>query len=341
MDQTIFQTIFWVVFTLVLIFIINKSVVNVREAHVMLVQRFGRFSKTLKPGLNFYIPFIEAIVKPDVITYDKDPSKPDSSKSHMRYLADRKGNLPTSEIIMDPPEINAISKDNATVYPDSILYFRIIDPVKAIYEVEDLGLAIYKLLETTLRQQIGILDADEIIRGRELIGNATRDALEEASGAWGTTITRVEIEEVRFDEEVMTALSDQRASELKGRARVIESEREKEAVIIDAEAAKQKVVLEAEAKFEAERLEAEADYLKASRELEGQAKGTEALALALQKNPTAIVALEALKAQIQVASAIGKSNNTLIIPEETAGLVGAIKSIQKILDTDKVFNKKL
>lgn len=334
------QTIFWVVFSTILILIISKAVVNVKEAHVMLVQRFGRYSKTLKPGLNFYIPFIEEIVKPDVITYDKDPNKPDSSKSQMRYLADRKGNLPTSEIIMDPPEINAISKDNATVYPDSILYFRILDPVKAIYEVEDLGLAIYKLLETTLRQQIGILDADEIISGRELIGNATREALEEASAAWGTTITRVEIEEVRFDEVVMTALSDQRASELKGRARIIESEREREAVIIDAEAAKRKVVLEAEAKFESERLEAEADYLKASRELEGQAKGTEALALALEMNPTAIVALETLKAQVEVASAIGKSNNTLIIPEETAGLVGAIKSLQKILVTDEILGKK-
>ena len=94
------------------------------------------------------------------------------------------------------------------------------------------------------------------------------------------------------------------------------------------------MVLEAEAKFEQEKLEAEADYLKASRELEGQAKGTEALSLALAKNPNAIVALEALKAQIDVATAIGRSKNTLIIPEETAGLVGAIKSIQKILESN-------
>ena len=328
-------TIFWIVFSTILIIIASKSIVNTREAHVMLVERFGKYRKTLKPGLNFYIPFVEIIKKPDVITYDKDPSNPDDSKSMMRYLADRKGNLPVSEIIMDPPEISAISKDNATVYPDSILYFRIVDPVKAIYEVEDLGLAIYKLLETTLRQQIGVLDADEIIRGRESIGSATRDALEEASAVWGTTITRVEIEEIRFEKEVMEALSDQRASELKGRARVIESEREKEAVIIEAEASKQQIVLQAEAKFEQERLEAEADYLKASRELEGQAKGTEALAIALGKNPDAIVALEALKAQIEVASAIGKSNNTLIIPDETAGLVGAIKSLQKVFETDK------
>ena len=233
---------------------------------------------------------------------------------------------------MDPPDIDAISKDNAIVYPDAILYFRVVDPVKAVYEIEDLGIAVYKLLETTLRQEIGVLDADQIIVGREMIGNAIRSALEEASAAWGTAITRVEIEEIRFEESVTAALNDQRAAELKGRAAVAAAEREKEAVIITAEGLKQQVVLEAEATFEKEKLEAEADYLKASRELEGQAKGTEALALALEKNPNSIVALEALKAQVDVAKAIGRSKNTLIIPEETAGLAGAIKSVQKILE---------
>jgi len=131
-------------------------------------------------------------------------------------------------------------------------------------------------------------------------------------------------------------LNDQRAAELKGRALVATSEREREATIITAEARKREVVLEAQAIFEKEKLQAEAQYLKESRALEGQAKGTEALSLALEKNPNAIVALEALKAQIDVATAIGRSRNTLIIPEETAGLVGAIKSIQKILETNLI-----
>ena len=335
MMENMLQTIFWVAFSLTILFVLYKSFQRVPEANVRLVERLGRYSKTLKPGINFIIPFIDSIVDPIVTTYDKDPRDPESKKVARRNLV-FEGDIPSYEIIMDPPDIDAISKDNAIVYPDAILYFRVVDPVKAVYEIEDLGMSIYELLETTLRQEIGVLDADQIIVGREMIGNAIRSALEEASAAWGTTITRVEIEEIRFEESVTEALNDQRAAELKGRALVATSEREKEAVIIEAEAKKQKVVLEAEARFEQEKLEAEADYLKASRELEGQAKGTEALSLALEKNPNAIVALEALKAQIDVATAIGRSKNTLIIPEETAGLVGAIKSIQKILETNLI-----
>ena len=333
--DNILQTIFWVAFSLTILFVLYKAFQRVPEANVRLVERLGRYSKTLKPGINFIIPFIDSIVDPIVTTYDKDPRDPESKKVARRNLV-FDGNIPSYEIIMDPPDIDAISKDNAIVYPDAILYFRVVDPVKAVYEIEDLGISVYKLLETTLRQEIGILDADQIIVGREMIGNAIRSALEEASAAWGTTITRVEIEEIRFEESVTEALNDQRAAELKGRALVATSEREREATIITAEARKREVVLEAQAIFEKEKLQAEAQYLKESRALEGQAKGTEALSLALEKNPNAIVALEALKAQIDVATAIGRSRNTLIIPEETAGLVGAIKSIQKILETNLI-----
>ena len=335
MDTSILSTIFWVAFSFTILFVLFKAFNRVPEANVKLVERLGRFNRTLKPGINFIIPFIDSITDPVITTYDKDPRDPESKKVERRNLV-YNGNIPSYEIIMDPPDIDAISKDNAIVYPDAILYFRVVDPVKAVYEIEDLGISVYKLLETTLRQEIGILNADQIIAGREMIGNAVRSALEEASAAWGTSITRVEIEEIRFEESVMEALNDQRAAELKGRAQVVTAEREREAVIIEAEAKKQKVVLEAEGKFEQEKLEAEADYLKASRELEGQAKGTEALSLALEKNPNAIVALEALKAQIDVAKAIGRSKNTLIIPEETAGIVGAIKSIQKILEPNLI-----
>ena len=326
--------IFWIIFSIVLVLLVVKSFNIVPQGAVRLVERLGKYHRTLKPGVNFIIPFLDGIKIPDITTYDKDPSKPESAQTRLRFIVSSQGDIPTLEIIMDPPSIDAISKDNAFVYPDAILYFRIIDPVKAAYEVENLGLAIYQLMQTSLRQQIGILSSDEIIAGRENIGASIKSELEQASGVWGTTITRVEIEEIRFDEAVTKAQNDQRAAELEGRALVTKSEREREALVITADAEKQKVVLDAEAQFEKERLEAEADYLKASRVLEGQAKGTEALSEALSKNPNAVVALEALKAQIEVANAIGKSDNTLIIPEETAGLFGAINSVKKVLNFD-------
>ena len=323
--------IFWSVFSVFALYLVYSAFQVVPESNVRIVERFGKYRSTLKPGIGFIIPFLDKIKVSGITTYDKDPSDPEGARTRMRYLA-LDGNIPTLEIMMDPPEIDAISSDNAIVRPDSILYFRIVDAVKAVYEVEDLGLATYKLLETTLRQEIGTMDSDAIIIGREKIGGAVRVALEEAASAWGVQITRVEIEEIRFSDEITKALSDQREAELLGRAKVAEAEREREAIVIKAEADKKALVLNAEAKFEEEKLEAEADFLKASRVLEGQAKVTESLARALEKNPNAVVALEALKAQIDVAEAIGKSENTLIIPEETAGLFGAIKSITKVLD---------
>ena len=335
----VISTVFWVLFLSFTVFALYLSFQRVPEANVRLVERLGKYTRTLKPGINLIIPFIESIKIADITTYDKDPSSPDKSKTDMRYIVSSKGDIPTLEIIMDPPQIDAISLDNANVYPDSILYFRIVDPVKATYEIDNLGMAIYKLLETTLRQEIGVLDSDAIIQGREVIGNKIKQQLEEASSAWGTVITRVELEEIRFGEEVERALSDQRAAEVEGRARVAKANRDREAVIITAEADKKAIVLAAEAQFEKEKLEAEADYLKESRALEGQAKGTEALTAALEKDAQSIVALEALKAQKDVAQAIGRSQNTLIIPEETAGIFGAIKSIEKILAL-KVDKKK-
>ena len=310
-----YETAVWVFFAVVVLYVVIKGFTVVDEATIKIVERLGKYNRVLTPGVNFLFPFIESIKKPYINTFDTV-----DGQTEMRALVHR-GAIPTYEIMLDPPEIDAISRDNAVIYPDSILYFRIIDPVKAVYEIEDLGMALYKLLETTLRQSIGTMDSDEIIKGREKIGASVKSALEEASAAWGTQITRVEIEEIRFNKEVTQALSDQRAAELKGRAQVIEAEREKEAVI-----------LAAEAKFEEERLAAEADFLAESRGLEGQAKGAAAIAKALEKAPDAYVALQALEAQKDVADAIGKSENSLIIPQETAGLAGAIKSIEKILD---------
>lgn len=324
------NTIFLLVLLLVAVVFGFKSLQTVPQANVRIVERLGKYNRTLKPGINFIIPFVEVVLRPDISTYDKELNAAGNAVSRLRFLSSASGDIPLAEIIMDPPEIDAISKDNAQVYPDSIVYFRVVEPVKAVYEVENLGLALYKLIETTLRQQVGVLNADQIITGREAIGNAVKQALEAASSAWGVVITRVELEEIRFDKEVTEALSAQRAAELEGRAVVAKQERERDATVIAAEAEKRRIVLEAEAKFEQERLEAEAEFLKASRALEGQAKGTEALAQAFASNPTAVVALEALKAQIEVAKAIGESSNALIIPEETAGLFGALESIKKI-----------
>lgn len=338
--------IFWIVFILVVFLLTKKCLQQVPEGNVRLVQRLGKYNRTFRPGLNFMIPIIEAVKIPVMYTFErnldaelkKTPDNVNMEVSHKVSLINADtGDIKTTEQILDPPQIIVISKDNAEIYPDAIVYFRIVDPVRAVYEVNNLGISIYKLVETTLRQQIGSMTTDEIIEGRQKIGFEVRSALEDASSGWGTLITRVEMEEINFPAEIQKALSDQRVAELQGRADVVKAERGKEAQILDAEANKKSVMLKAEAEFEKDKLEAEGAFLKASREEEGKAKGVEAMARALEKNPDAVVAIKALEAQEKVAESIGQSDNALIIPQETAGLFGAIKSVGKLLNTD--FNK--
>ena len=154
--------IFWSVFSVFALYLVYSAFQVVPESNVRIVERFGKYRSTLKPGIGFIIPFLDKIKVSGITTYDKDPSDPEGARTRMRYLA-LDGNIPTLEIMMDPPEIDAISSDNAIVRPDSILYFRIVDAVKAVYEVEDLGLATYKLLETTLRQEIGTMDPMQLL----------------------------------------------------------------------------------------------------------------------------------------------------------------------------------
>ena len=168
--------IFWPLFVVFIVFVsVYASYQVIPEANIRLVERLGKYQRTLRPGIRFIIPFFEKIKVPDITTYDKDPASPEEAKSKMRFLVNSKGDIPQYEIIMDPPEIDAISKDNSIVFPDSLLYFRIVEPVKAVYEIENLGIGIYKLLETTLRQEIGIMNSDDIIAGRESIGSKLKN----------------------------------------------------------------------------------------------------------------------------------------------------------------------
>jgi regulator of protease activity HflC (stomatin/prohibitin superfamily) len=183
------------------------------------------------------------------------------------------------------------------------------------------------------------------------MGESLRSALQEAGTNWGIQIIRVEIEDVHFNPEVAEKLSEAREKELIRRAELIEKQAEaeqqvllaeankkstileaegvKQAQIMKAEGEKQAQILKAEGEFEQDRLQAEGRYLAESREKEGEAKGFAAIVEALSNDPNAIIALQALRAQENVADSLGKSNNALIIPSETAGLFGAAASILK------------
>jgi regulator of protease activity HflC (stomatin/prohibitin superfamily) len=188
-----------------------------------------------------------------------------------------------------------------------------------------------QLLETTLRQEVGKLDSDTLIVSRDTIGSNIQRYLEQASEAWGAKILRVEIQELRFSDEVQQKLTKAREAELSRRARVVTAQQDRDTEILLAEGKKRAAVLVAEGEFEAAKLRAEADFLLASRRLEGEAAGTRALAEALRNNPEVMVAIKALEAQKSVAESLGRSTSSLIVPGEVAGLLGALGAVKNAL----------
>ncbi len=336
--------IFLGVLVFIALYAILKGIKVVPDGHVRIVERMGRRHKVLMPGLNTIIPGIDSVKKNHI-------GLTTIVNGEEKNLFDGKGNISVAEHRMDPPEGKFLCKDNSEVYVDAVCYFRIVDAMKAVYDVAEFAETILSLIQTILRQEVGKQDGDSIIRAREELGENLRESLQEAATAWGIKIIRVEIEDIRFDSEIAEKLSEARQKELIRRAdvvaaqaeadkKVLEAEAEKKSLILKAdgekeaklraaEADKQAIVLRAEGEFEEQKLKAEADFLRASREQEGVAKGYAAINSALAKNGDAIIALESLKAQQGIAEALGKSNNSLIIPSDVAGLFGAFAAVAK------------
>ena len=336
----------------IVLIVLFQGVQQVPDGKARVVERLGRRHRVLMPGLNLIIPLLDSVKKTG---FDLETIQ-DNGASRVS-LVDRKGNISIAEQRMDPKRLKLLGKDNSEIFVDSIAYFKITDPMRAVYDIASLADSFLSLIETTLRQEVGKFGGDSIVTSREQLGDKLRTALQEASSNWGLSIFRVEIEEIAFDSEVSEKLSEARREELLRRAQVVsaqaqadkdilEAEARKKAAILDAEGAqaaaikkaegeKQAQILAAEAKFEEQRLQAEAEFLLKSREQEGIAKGYQAIVDALSNNPDPIVALEALKTQANVAESLGKSENTLIIPTEAAGLFGAVNAAIKGLGIGK------
>jgi len=328
------QTATLILLVAILVLFIFLGIKRVDEGRAKIIERLGRRHKVIRPGLNVIIPILDR-VKPNNFVLETILDKERIS------LVSQAG-ISIAEHRMDPPEQRLLAKDNSEVKVDPVVYFRITDPIKIVYDVNDFASSFESLIQTTLRQEVGKYDGDTIITARETLSDALKTSLLDAATTWGITVLRVEIEKIRFDEKVEQVQSEAREEELKRRTEIIaekagaeqeilRAKAKREAEILEAEGIKQAQILRAEGKFEADKLEAEAAFLRQSREQEGIAQGFAAISKALRENPDAIVALEALKAQAKVAESLGNSENTMIIPAETAGLFGAIGSIQKVL----------
>lgn len=288
-----------------LVIYVAMAIKVVQQYELALVERFGRYRKTINPGLNFIIPFIDKVKKVDM-----------------------------RERVADVPPQEVITKDNVVVTVDAVVYYQATDPVKLAYNVANFILAATKLAQTNLRNVVGDLDLDEALTSRERINTELRSILDEATDVWGTRVVRVEIQRIDPPRDVADAMHRQMKAERDRRAAVTEAEGLKRAAILTAEGLKQSLILDAQGQAQAIREVADADKYQLLTVAEGEGQAIERVFGAIHTgNPTPdLIAIKYLEALVGVAD--GKATK-LFLPLETAGILGSIGAIGELFTDQK------
>lgn len=291
---------------LVLLVIAFKGVKILRPFEKGVVERLGKYQRTVESGLVIIIPFIETIKKVDL-----------------------------REQVVDVPPQEVITKDNTVVVVDCVIFYEVIDPFNAVYNVVDFYQAITKLAQTNLRNIIGDLELDQTLTSREMINTQLREVLDQATDKWGTRVVRVEIQKIEPPKDIVEAMSKQMKAERMKRAAILEAEGYKQSEIKKAEGDKQAAILEAEGKAESIKKVADANKYQEVAIAEGEAQAILNVFKAIHEgNPTNdLLAIKYLESLQNVAD--GKATK-IFLPLETSGILGSIAGIGELFNKDKL-----
>jgi regulator of protease activity HflC (stomatin/prohibitin superfamily) len=287
-------------FIVLLVIYVALAIKIVQQHEQGLIERFGRYRKTVGPGFHMIVPFIEKMKKVDM-----------------------------REQVVDVPPQEVITKDNVVVTVDAVVYYQATDPVKLKYNISNFVLAATKLAQTNLRNVIGDMDLDEALTSRETINTELRQILDEATDVWGTRVVRVEIQRIDPPVDVTQAMHRQMKAERERRAVVTEAEGEKRSQILRAEGVKQSRILEAEGQAQAIREVADAEQFRLLTVAEGEGQAIERVYGAIHAgDPTPdLIAIKYLEALQGVAD--GQATK-LFLPLETSGILGSLGAIGEI-----------
>lgn len=278
------------------------GVVTVAQGMEYTVERFGRYSRTLKPGLAIIVPFMDRI----------------GAKMSMM------------ESVLDVPSQEAITRDNAMVGADGVVFFQVVDAAKAAYEVRNLERAILNLTMTNLRSVMGSMDLDELLSNRDDINVRLLHVVDAATTPWGVKVTRIEIKDINPPANLVEAMARQMKAEREKRAQILEAEGSRQAAILEAEGEKQSQILEAEGRREAAFRDAEAR----ERGAEAEAKATTSVSDAIAKGDVNainyFVALKYVEALKDIASA--PNEKLVMMPLEAGNVIGALGGIKNLTD---------
>lgn len=303
----------------------------VQQAEVMVIERLGKYSRTLHSGINIIWPIID---KPREITWRYVIEGMDDQK-HVRFRT--KTRIDIRETVYDFPKQNVITKDNVNVQINALLYFQIMDPVRAIYEIENLPDAIEKLTQTTLRNVIGELELDESLSSRDTINSKLRTILDDATNKWGVKVNRVELQDINPPEDIKQAMEKQMRAERDRRAAVLDAEGKKTAKVLEAEGFRESEIKKAEGEKQSEILRAEGEAQARIKTAEAEAEAIKLITNAISsKNGDPINYLIATKYIDTLQEMVsGKDNKTIYMPFEATGILSSIGGIKEILSNQK------
>ena len=280
-----------IISTFILIFaalIVIKGIRIVKQSESMIIERLGKYSSTLEAGINVIIPIID---KPRTVQW-RYAVEDGQGRRYVTYKSRERIDL--RETVFDFPKQSVITKDNVVTEINALIYFQIVDPVKSVYEINNLPNAIEKLTQTTLRNVIGELELDDCLASRDTINNKLRIILDDATNKWGVKVNRVELQDINPPQDIKEAMEKQMRAERNRRAQIIEAEGTKKATVLQAEGQKEAAINEAEGHKQAKILYAEG-------EATARIKVAEAEAQAIQKIASAVVETKADPAQYLIA----------------------------------------
>jgi len=293
-------TLFVIALLVLALALVLLGVRTVAQGQEWTVERFGRYTRTLQPGLHLLIPLIDRIGR----------------KQSMM------------ETVLDVPSQEIITRDNAMVTVDGVVFYQVIDAAKASYEVNNLELAILNLTMTNVRTVMGSMDLDELLSQRDQINMRLLTVVDEATSPWGVKVTRIEIRDIQPPRDLVDSMARQMKAERDRRASILEAEGQRQAAILRAEGAKQAAILQAEGRREAAFRDAEARERAAQAEAEATRQVSDAIANGSVQAINYFVAQRYVEALTAVASA--PNQKVLFMPLEASSIIGAIGGIAEI-----------
>lgn len=302
---------FLIILIVAVLILAASSFKIVNQSSVYMIEKLGKFNRKIDAGFHFVLPFIEKV----------------SYKIDMR-----------TQVLDSAPQA-VITKDNVGMEIDTVSYYKITDPFKSVYEIDNVKIAILNIINTTLRDVIGGLELDETYTSRDLINARLRKELDLATDAWGVKVTRVEVKNIDPPTDIKVAMEKQMKAEREKRASILEAEGLKESTVLNAKAAKESAVLSAEAAKESQILAAEAEKTSSILEAEGKEISVKILAQAeADRIKTVYGALKDADIDdkilaLESINALGKvveSDNKMLVPYESSALLGATETIKNL-----------